>query len=224
MLKVAIIITIVDPSDKNPGCLEECQRQIDAIQAEERYAFSIFMNTAGEIGQESIWTQTSKEGYDFYLWIDNDLQLAENALTVFLENSEFLRHKAIIAGTVASPDKMLLFGGRTRRGKILKPDPIIPIPCYLFDNDLVLVPSDALMRLDAPEELLHRSIIDYGCGAKAARAGIPRVIAPGILAETNRKIEIPVWKNPEYPILERAGSFLKEFSRALARMMHSSFN
>ncbi len=224
MLKVAVIITVVDPADKPPGCLEECQRQIEAIQAGEHYLFSIFMNTAGEAGMRDIWTQASKEGFDFYLWLDSDLRLAENAISIFLENSEFLRHKAIIAGTVKGPDGTLLFGGWSRRGKLLEPDPIIPVPCHLFDNNLVLVPAAALSRIEDPGELLHRSILDYGCGAKAVRAGVPRVIAPGILAETFRVFVIPVWKNPESPLTERLWSLLKHFSRALVRVMHSSFN
>lgn len=224
MQKVAVVISIADSSDRTPGCLEECQRQIDAIQAEERYVFSIFMNTTRESGRRGIWLQTSKEGYDFHLWIDNDLRPAGNMLSVFLENSEFLRHKAIIAGTVSGPDKTLLSGGRSRRGKILEPDPIIPVPCHLFDADLVLVPAAAYSKLENPDQLFHRTFIDYGCGAKVVQAGVPRVIAPGILAETSRKPETPPWKNPGSLLPVRIGSLLKASFREFVRILHASFS
>lgn len=224
MLKVAVIITLVDPADRTPGCLEECQKQVEAIQAEEKYTFSIFMNTAGEAGRKGIWKQASREGCDFYLWIDRDLVLAEDAIRVFLENSEFLRHRVIIAGTVSGPDgSTLLFGGRSRHGRILPPDPTIPVPCHLFDNDLALIPAYAFSQLEDPEEMFHRSIIEYGCGAKAAKAGVARVIAPGILAQTSRKIEIPVWKNPEYSLAERALALFRSARHEFMRILHSSF-
>ena len=129
-------------------------------------------------------------------WIDHDLMLSDGALASFLENSEFLRHKAVIAGTVSRTDRSLLFGGRGRRGRLIEPDPTIPVPCHYFDMSLVLVPAYALNRLENPSDFFRKSILDYGYGPKVVKAGVARVVAPGIMAKTARRIEVPSWKDP----------------------------
>lgn len=220
MLSVAIIITTKGEKDKAADCLESCQRQIDYIGAEEKYSFSIFMNSQGVMGLESTWSHASKEGFDFYIFIDSDLTLAENALSVFLENSEFLRHKAIIVGSI-SRYGVLTFGGRTKRGKLIDPDPVIPVPCHLFDMDLVLIPRHAFDTVENPAYLFKISLLDYGYGNYAAKAGVARVIAPGVLAETKRKIEVPGWKNPEYNFWKRLGCLNVDLFQKLMRAIKS---
>ena len=209
MSTVAIIITIHDGDDRSQGCLEECQKQTDAIAASGSHSFSMFINNEGEAGYPAVWGKALEGKYDFYVWMDYGLMLNEGALEAFFENSGFLRHKAIITGTVAGEDKTLRFGGRNRRGRLIEPDPVIPVPCYLYDLSLTMVPAAAVSGLENPYDIIHRRLLDYGCGAKVAKAGIARVIAPGVLAQTSRTMEMPVWKNPDKPLGDRILSFLK---------------
>lgn len=221
MLKVAIIITAMGEKEKASECMAECQRQTDSLVSEEKYSFSIFMNTQGSIGLESTWSYAAKEKFDFYIFMDSDFSLAENAISTFLENSEFLRHRAIIAGTVSRGGE-IMFGGRTRRGRIVEPDPVIPVPCHLFDIDLVMIPEYAFSVLENPSDLLRMSLLDYGYGKSAAKAGVARVVAPGVLARTSRKIEIPAWKNPEIGLWERIASLNQDVFQRLIRALKAS--
>ena len=124
-------------------------------------------------------------------------------LECLLENSEFLRHKAVITGTVAHPDKSLLFGGRTRRGRLIEPDPIIPVPCHLFDLSIALVPEYAFSHIENPSDFFRRGLLNYGYGAKLAGAGVARMVAPGVLASTKRDPQIPSWKDPESSLKDK---------------------
>ena len=99
----------MEGDDGSSGCLEECQRQVDAVSAEGKYSFSIFLNENGEKGYQAAWEKASAEGADFFLWIDHDLRLSEGMIACLFENSEFLRHKAVITGSVSRPDNSLLF-------------------------------------------------------------------------------------------------------------------
>lgn len=209
MSTVAILITIHDGDDRSPGCLEECQKQTEAIAAEGKHSFSMFINNEGDAGYQALWEKALAGKFDFYIWMDYSLRLNEGALEAFFENSGFLRHKAIITGTVARDDKSLLFGGRNKRGRLIEPDPTIPVPCYMYDLSLTMVPEAAVSSLENPYDIIHRRLMDYGCGAKVAKAGVPRVIAPGVLAYTSREIDMPVWKNPDKPLGDRILSFLK---------------
>lgn len=188
-MKIAAIISVTDKDDRASGCLEEVQRQIDSIEAEGKYHFSIFLNSDGRAGFQKVWEKASAEGFDFYLWIDYDLVPREDAIGVLLENSEFLRHKSIITATVCGPDKAPVFGGRNKRGKLLEPDPVIPVPCAFFDMDFALVPGYAFSCLENPSDMFRERQFDHGYGARAAKAGVKRVVAPGVLATCSGKAE-----------------------------------
>ena len=223
-MNVALLVTLVQTgNDGTVPCLEECQRQIDALAATEGYSFKVFLNHKGASGYQAVWEEASRSEFDFYIWMDSDLRLSEGALASLLENSFFLRHKALIAWTVSDLSGNLLSGGRSRHGRLLRPDPVIPIPCRLYDMALVFVPEYAVRHLENPSDVFHQSLFGYGCGAKVAKAGVPRVIAPGILASTGRKPELPAWKKTDLPFIDRALPLMKAICRELVRVIHSVF-
>jgi len=223
-MNVAVLITLADDGkDGAVTCLEECQRQMEALTATGGYSFTTFLNNGGISGYPMVWEKASRDGFDFYLWMDSDLRLEEGALASFFENSFFLRHKAVIAGTVSDLSGNLLYGGRSRHGRLLEPDPVIPIPCHLYDLALTLVPEYVVRHLENPYDIFRPSLFDYGCGAKVAKAGVARVIAPGILARTGMKPELPAWKNPDKPTSERILSLFRACNSEFVRVMHSIF-
>ncbi len=223
-MNVALIITLTDDGkDGATACLEECQRQTEALTATGGYSFTTFLNDGGTSGYQKVWEKASGSGFDFYLWMDSDLRLEEGAFASFFENSFFLRHKAVIAGTVSDLSGNLLSGGRSRHGRLLAPDPVIPVPCHFYDMTLTLVPEYAVRHLENPSDIFRPSLFDYGFGAKVAKAGVARVIVPGIPARTGRKPELPAWKNPDRPAQERLLSLLRAGNREFVRIMHSVF-
>lgn len=223
-MQVALIISLVNDEKKGvPACLDECQRQVESVELSGEYSFSIFINEGGRVGYQKIWEDISGRGFDFYLWMNSDLQLKEDALASFFENSMFLRHKAVITGTVLDLSGNLIFGGRSRHGRILEPDAVIPVPCHLYDMALTLVPEYAVKCLENPLDVFRTNFLDYGCGAKVAKAGVARVIAPGIMAKTARKPELPAWKDSQKSVRERAVSLLKACDRWIIHVLHSIF-
>ncbi len=223
-MEVAILITLADGGkDAAAACLEECQRQTEALAATGGYSFTSFLNEEGRGGYQKLWEKASGKEFDFYLWMDSDLRLEEGAFAALLENSFFLRHKAVIAGTVSDLSGNRLSGGRSRHGRLLEPDAVIPVPCHLYDMALTLVPAYAVRHLENPSDVFRHGLLDYGCGARVAKAGVARVIAPGILAHTGRKPVLPLWKNPDRPAAERTLSLLGDCCREIIRIMHSVF-
>ena len=223
MYRVALLITVRAGSDGSVSCLEECQKQTDAMAATGEYSFSIFINDRGAAGFQKVWEEAAAQGFDFYLWMDSDLLPAEGVLSSLFENSMFLRHKTVITGTVADLSGNLLYGGRSRHGRLLEPDGVIPIPCHLYDMAFTLVPEYVVRHLENPSDIFHPSLFDYGYGAKVAKAGVARVLAPGILARTDRTPEPPAWKNPDKAASVRFLSLMKACNREFIRVMHSIF-
>ena len=163
--------------------------------------------------------QALEAGSDFLLFADALLRPAPAALDIFLENDVFLRHQAILVGTVAGPDGQLLFGGRSRRGRLVQPDLTIPVPCQFFDMSCVLVPAGVFSRFRSPDDLLRRTFWDFGYGQKVAMAGVPRMVAPGILARMDHNPLVPLWQDPETPLWRRVLSYVDSLLRgALKRI------
>ena len=101
----------------------------------------------------------------------------------------------------------LRYGGRTRKGVLIEPDATIPVPCRFLDGHLVLVPRACFRTLGFIDTRFLRVMGDYDYSNKAFKAGVPRLVAPGTLAQTARSFSVPVWKDSQYSLVERIYSF-----------------
>lgn len=205
---VAILMTARNSRESVLESLRECFRQIEEVKSEENDGFTVFLTDDGSVdqtaeaveaefpsvriihgdgnlrwnhGMRAAWAESSREDFDFYLWLGSDVLLADKALSVLLETSGFLSHKSLIAGTIADESGKELYGGRTRKNKIVLPESVIPVPCYTFDGKLVLVPKAVYAELGNLDPRYVHAYGDYDYGVRAVNLGITRVVAPGII-------------------------------------------
>lgn len=258
MLRIAVLLTAYNRKQQVLSCLQECFRQIDGMKADDRYAFSVWLvddgstdglaeavrgrfpsvalvEGSGELywnrGMRLAWETAAREDFDFYLWLRADVVMAEGALAALAENSEFLRHRAIIAGSVTSGGQLsasqsassegvkdagsgslsprIVAGGRTKGGRLIAPDPVIPVPCHTFDGYVVWVPRTAFRALGNLDARYTHGFGDLDYGVRAGRQGITRVVAPGILGTYFGTALVPKWRDAAYPLRERL-RYLKE--------------
>ena len=232
-LKVAILLTVFNRREKTLKCLDICYRQIDAMKSEGIYDFHIYMVDDGSSdgtsdavresfpqtsiirgngglywnqGMRLAWDTAVLQSPDFYIWINDDTFLEQNALGTLMETSNFLKHKAIVVGTAEDSEGRLSYGGRTRYGKLVTPDPTIPVPCWTFNGNLVLIPAYVYRILGNLDEHYQHSFGDFDYGARAAAANIVRVVAPGVLCKCSRDTGVPKWRDRNYPLRNRIAS------------------
>lgn len=242
-MDVAILMTCYNRREKTLSCLFDCYRQIDAMSGSDAYTFSCYLvddgctdGTAEAVAQQFphvkliksegnlywnqgmrlAWETAAKEkDFDFYLWINDDIRLREGAIRSMLENSEFFRHKAIVTGTAADQNGDISYGGRTRSMRLIEPDPTIPVPCYLFNGNLVLVPKAAYATLGNLDPSYSHSFGDFDYAVRASKHGIPKVVCPGILCDCDRNPGIPAWRDPSFPLRKRYQYLLSPKGRPL---------
>ena len=100
-MNVALLITLTDDGkDGATACLEECQRQTEALTATGGYSFTTFLNDEGVGGYQKVWEKVLGIGFDFYLWMDSDLRLEEGAFASFFENPTCLATCSPVADPV----------------------------------------------------------------------------------------------------------------------------
>ena len=230
MMKVSILMTVFNRKAKTLACLKSCYDQIESLKADGRYAFSIYMTddastdgtseaVSGQYpdvniikgtgslywnrGMCAAWDEAAKDDPDFYIWLNDDTVLRPGAFSALMENSAYLKHKAIVVGTAVDSAGRYSYGGRTTYGKIIPPDPVIPVVCEVFNGNLVLVPKSVYETLGTMDRFYSHSFGDFDYGVRADKAGIISVVAPGILAECDRNPGLPKWRNAAYPLKER---------------------
>lgn len=230
MLKVAVLITAYNRREQILSCLECCYRQIDAMKANDSYAFNVYVlddySSDGTVeaiteqfpqtriikgtgilfwsqGMRMAWETAAKDSQDFYIWLRCNVMLADNSLACLMENSVLLKHKAIVVGTTANDHGELTRGGRNQSGKLVIPDSTIPVPCFTFDGSLVLIPKYVYNILGNLDPHYHHYLGDYDYGVRAGKANIIRVVAPNVLAECNLAASLPNWRNKSYSLKER---------------------
>ena len=231
MANVAVLLTVFNRREKTLRCLETLYRQADDVQAEGKYGFTVFMVDDGSTdgtseavrdsfpqtrvirypqgglywnrGMRMAWAEAAKEDYDFYLWLNDDTLLCDGALASMMDNSEFLRHKAIIAGTTRGAKGELTYGGRTKNNKLIEPDPAIPVVCFMFNGNFVLVPKYAYDLLGNLSPAYHHTFGDYDYGVRAHKAGISCVVVPGIAAICERDHGLAAWRSSKHSLKER---------------------
>ncbi|MCQ2146398.1 MAG: hypothetical protein MJZ16_02660 [Bacteroidales bacterium] len=222
-LSVTILVEGQNVRERVISCIEACLRQIDTLASSGKYSFNIWYidnssvdgsfdavceaypsvkvrkaagKMSGYAALRQLWQEASEtENSDFYLLIDPRLELQDGAITCLLENSSFLNHSAVIAGSVNDKNGEHILGGRIKKGKLLPPDEIIPIPCHTFDGNLLLVPQSAFKTIGLPNTKYKGLTIAWNYGLRAKKADVPRMIAPGILAKYPEDIEI-IEKSP----------------------------
>ncbi len=231
MARIATLLTVYNRREKTLKCLEACFLQIDELKADGRYDFDVYLvddgctdgtseavkeafpqvkiirradgNLYWNGGMRLAWEEAARQDYDFYLWINDDTFLLDGALSVLLDNSGFLRHRAIIAGTAKDSKGNLSYGGRTKNNKLIEPDPAIPVTCFMFNGNLVLVPKYAYDRIGNLSPVYQHTFGDYDYGIRARKNGVPCVVAPGILAICDRDHGIAPWRSSKYTLRQR---------------------
>lgn len=227
---VAVLMSVFNRKECTLRCLSALYEQADSITRAGKYKFDVYMTEDGctdgtpeavssmfprvviihgdgnlfwNRGMCAAWDEAASHAPDFYLWLNDDTVLKPGALAALLENSTYLGHRAIVVGTAEDHSGALSYGGRTKYGRIITPDPVIPVACYLFNGNLVLVPAYVYKRLGTLDRVYTHSFGDFDYGVRAAKQDLTAVVAPGVLAVCDRNDPMPKWRNPEVSLRDR---------------------
>ena len=240
--EIAVLMSVYNRKEKTLRCLSLCYEQMDSITRSGKYRFSVYLTEDGctdgtadavlemfpdvhiihgdgnlfwNRGMCAAWDEAAKSSPDFYLWLNDDTFLSQGAFSVLLENSSYLKHKAIVVGTATDSAGNYSYGGRTRSGKIVPPDKVIPVACDIFNGNLVLVPKSVFEAIGTMDPFYTHGFGDYDYGVRADKAGIIAVVAPGVLATCDRNPGVPRWRDPSVGLKERFRSLQDPKGRPL---------
>lgn len=120
-------------------------------------------------GMRLAWETASKENdYEFYFWLNDDLELYENAFDELLECSRLQNDKSIIAGLVEEKSShTVIYGGCDANKKLIAANGLLNEVIFLNGN-FVAVPRFVYQRIGLFDKKYHHDLgdVDYGLTAK----------------------------------------------------------
>lgn len=125
-------------------------------------------------------TAKANKNYDFYIWLNNDVEIFHHAFTEIFSCSKELHNECIISGIINSNEAEVIYGGRNHKKELLKPNGNCQSLKYLNGN-FVLIPNNVFEQLGYLDNKFHHDLGDVDYGFRAIDLGIGVVTSKSAL-------------------------------------------
>lgn len=171
-------------------------------------------------GMRLAFAEAIKVGYDYYIWVNDDIELFPNALSNLLETyssvKEIGKPDSIVVGTLRDRDSgEATYGGTVRLRKwhplkfvVLEPGDR-PLECDTMNGNCTLIPrvvAEKVGNID-PAFIHRRGDFDYGL--RARQLGCSIWVAPGYVGTCSINPIAGTWLDANLPLTVR----LKKLNR-----------
>lgn len=160
---------------------------------------SLFWNR----GMWTAWnTASKKKKYDFFLWLNDDTFLLDNALIEMLSLCEEKSNSAIaVAAAKSSNGNKLTYGGRVQ-GHIPSCSGL-PSEVSGFDGNMVMIPYAVYEKLGNLDYYYRHGKGDSDYAVRAQKAGVKIYQCGDVLGICDEHEKIDNWCNPDVPFKKR---------------------
>ncbi len=146
------------------------------------------------------------EGFDGYVWWNDDTQLTDDALLRLLGCAEEIaagQGPAIIVGSTCDPETgARTYGGWVERRRWYRfalvpvdPDDQRPTAVDTMNGNLVLISAAVAKVCGNMESSFRHRLADHDYGLRAKKAGFPIIVAPGYLGTCRQNSSQGTWKD-----------------------------
>ncbi|WP_456376512.1 glycosyltransferase family 2 protein [Lutibacter sp.] len=158
-------------------------------------------------GMHLAWkTAANTKNYDFYLWLNDDVIIKNNGISVLLENQNEYT-ESIICGVMASAvDKNITYGGRDNNSEMVLPDNSTPEICIYINGNMVLIPLKIYEKVGLLDEIYPHAIGDFDYGLRVIDKGFECRISSEIVGFCEANNSLPNWCIPEVKLIKRIKS------------------
>jgi GT2 family glycosyltransferase len=113
-------------------------------------------------GMHLAWkTAIAIKDFDYYLWLNDDTFLFENAINNMLEVAEETQNQAAICGSTFSlENKKISYGGNSKQGALLIPNGSLQ-ETFSFNGNVVLVPKFVYDKVGILDPRFPHAIGDF---------------------------------------------------------------
>lgn len=133
-------------------------------------------------GMYTAWKAALPGDYDYYLWLNDDIELFPSFILELLKCEDLIGEDCIVSGLIGNKEgKGVLYGGSDANKHLLgvtgKPQNI-----KFMNGNVVLVPRSVVKRIGIIDPVLHHDLGDVDYGLNAIEHGIRVVTTTRIIA------------------------------------------
>ena len=165
-------------------------------------------------GMRQAFAAAMEQGFDYYLWLNDDTFLYPHALATLLKTAEAIEKEkgeaAIVVGTMqAEPNGPPTYGGvvRISRWRPVKFQLVTPssepVPCETMNGNCVLIPRGAAKVVGNLDGVFIHSGGDTDYGLRAGKAGFPLAVMPGYAGICTKNPVKGTYADPALPLRDR---------------------
>lgn len=228
MKKIAVLLTVFNRRLKTLKCLELLKNQVfddkeqyldiyltddgctdgtfEAVTT--NYPYVNIIKGDGNLywnhGMLEAWKAASINDYDFYIWINDDVELQIDAINRLLNESAKHNDKAIVGGSMCATNdsSLITYGGRISRHKLIQ-NVNYAQKCKTLSGNLVLIPRFVFLKIGMNDPYYKHSMGDLDYTLRANEDGIEVWIAKGVYGTCDREDGLPAWANTQNSICKR---------------------
>lgn len=200
-MRIATILTCFNRKEKTINCLESLfavQPDCDVYLVDDgstdgtselirkKYPQVHIIKGTGNLfwsrGMYTAWSEAVKDDYDYFLWLNDDIELFPFFIQELLGCEEIVGEDCIVSGLIGNINgEGVLYGGSDASKRLLgetgKPQNIT----YMNGN-VVLVPRSIVKKIGIIDPILHHDLGDVDYGLTALEHGIKVVTTTRIVA------------------------------------------
>ncbi len=226
--RIAVLMTIHNRKDSTLKCLYHFFQNVDIMQEtltadvylvddgssdgsseaiEESYPQVKIIHGNGQLfwnrGMLLAWENASKYEYDFFLWLNDDTFLYDNALRTMYETYKKNNYSVIVGCTCSeSSPRIVTYGGFDERGRLVPPNGESQI-LYSINGNFVLIPKRVFEVCGLLPYQLHHSGGDNYYSIITRKKGIPCLLTPAFIGTCERHERPQVCYDAEQPLIKR---------------------
>lgn len=154
------------------------------------------------------------QGYDYYLWLNDDTFIYHDAISRLLDTAKRLaeigEREAIIVGATKDQNSGNISYSGWKRKSFINPSNCFrvspefePVQCDTMNGNCVLIPQSVVEKVGNLDPRFTHAIGDMDYGFRARRAGCSIWVAPGFVGECSTNTGKGLWTDRSLPWRER---------------------
>jgi len=173
-------------TDGTPEAIRQQFPQVTIIKGSGNLYWNRGMHLAWKVATETNF-------FDYYLWLNDDTFLFENAIKKKLEAAEETQNQAAICGSTFSLEsKKISYGGNSKEGILLLPNGKLQ-ETYSFNGNVVLIPRFVYDRVGILDPIFPHAIGDFDYALRIRKNKLKSFITKDFVGSCEGHETLPNW-------------------------------
>ena len=158
-------------------------------------------------GMHLAWkTASATNDFDYYMWLNDDTFLLEDAIKNLLEAAEQTKNQAAICGSTFSlENKKISYGGNSKEGTLLAPNGTLQ-ETFSFNGNVVLIPKFVYTKVGILDPRFPHAIGDFEYALRIQKNKLNSLITKDFIGSSEGSEKLPNWCSPSLSLPKRIQS------------------